>query len=295
MFQADPCCHDPFDGEKAQTPFQQALSQKLASDYVRRWNQRELCHPETGEQLTLDTQGQGGSACRYLLGKLEDSATAYFTALERGEWNAEYTVEQQIAGDYQRIVHTPGGDHVEPGEDKRGCVSWDGQRAHISDFTKYVQQACPRMKGTPAFDGLRGDAPENQLFGTENIHSVHFDPHMAGVMEELQEQFPQETAEFLPAYVACAEDEALNQRVKQMEPLHYLEQPERCCQAEHFRISVGSRDAHTSFLVSLGLALKLAETGKDVDYAFFWDEGHGQPGTPQQLIEWVDRICMGGK
>lgn len=89
------------------TPFQAALSKKLAAAYVDYFNSLRLKDPATGEVLTLDAGGRSGSGYDYLLARLEDSAADYLSRLERGELPERYTPADYLAGNYTHKVPAP--------------------------------------------------------------------------------------------------------------------------------------------------------------------------------------------
>lgn len=89
------------------TPFQAALSKKLAAAYVEYFNSLRLKDPATGEVLTLNADGRSGSGYDYLLARLEDSAADYLSRLERGELPERYTPADYLSGSYMHKVPAP--------------------------------------------------------------------------------------------------------------------------------------------------------------------------------------------
>lgn len=89
------------------TPFQAALSQKLADAYVNYFNSLGLKHPCTGAPLALNRDGRSGSGYDYLMGLLEDSVTDYLTRLERRELSERYSIEDYLQGQYTRKIPAP--------------------------------------------------------------------------------------------------------------------------------------------------------------------------------------------
>lgn len=53
---------------------------------------------------------------------------------------------------------------------------------------------------------------------------------------------------------------------------------------------MGASDADTAFTISLALALRLANTGKTVDYALVWDKPHCQADYPGEVCDWIERL-----
>lgn len=183
---------------------------------------------------------------------------------------------------------------VRPGTDKRSWLSWDGQKAHISDLDTYVLCHRRRMKPCTSFDMLEMNSGENQEFGTESADYMHFDVAVADALEALRERFPAEYAEYHDAFAAVRDDAALKERVRLTNPLSFIGGQEKSRQAAHYRIRVGAKDADTSLSVSMTLALKLANAGcGTVDYAMVWDKPHCEADYPGEVCDWIDRICEG--
>ncbi|MGM9538223.1 MAG: hypothetical protein ACI3VN_07825 [Candidatus Onthomonas sp.] len=101
------------------TPFQAALSRKLAAAYVRYFNSLGLVHPETGAPITLNEDGRSGSGYDYLMEQLEASATDFLTRLSRGQLPEAYSVEDYLQGSYTFKVPAPA---PGPGKGKKDDV-----------------------------------------------------------------------------------------------------------------------------------------------------------------------------
>lgn len=171
-------------------------------------------------------------------------------------------------------------------------LTWDGEKAVISDLDTYVLNHRRRMKPCTSFDKLDMDSGENQTFGTPEQDYVHFAPDIAGAIRELKEAYPDEYAKYAPAYDAAADDRALAERVRLLNPLSFIGTLEKSTQAKHYRIRVGASDADTSLSVSMMLALKLQNAGcGTVDYALVWDQPHSEADYPGEVLNWIDSIC----
>lgn len=331
----------------AMTPFQAALSKKLAAAYVDYFNGLGLKHPGAGAPLTLNSDGRSGTGYDYLMGLLEDSAADFLTRLEKGKLPEQYSVEDYLLGRYTHQVPAPKpdagpkkddvglhhagaavmmqtpdadgpdgekpmgppslGDLVSrppkgvpykglefpmvdaPGTDKTGWLSWDGKRAHISGLDDYILNHRRRMKPCTSFDTLGMDSGENQEFGTPEQDYLHFSEYIAPAIEELKEQFPDEYARYYEGFSKAAGDDALAERRLLINPMSLIESAKNA--AGFFRIRVGACDADTAFVISMALALKLAEAGKNVDYALVWDRPHCQADYPGEVCDWIEHIC----
>ena len=91
-FSADKTCEDsPAGPAETMTPFKEALSKKLAAQYVDYVNSLGLRHPRTGEALTLNPGGRSGSFYDYLMNCLSVSAADFLTQLESGKLTYTYS------------------------------------------------------------------------------------------------------------------------------------------------------------------------------------------------------------
>lgn len=333
------------------TPFQAALSQKLAAAYIPYFNGLGLKNPETGEPLVLNEDGRSGSGYDYLMTQLEKSAADYLSRLDRGELAEEYTSADYLTGNYVRKVHDAKSDggvyrlfqrlghegsrdrqgsgiqrgRAEqlclrllpslgdlmsrppkgipyhglefsmvdaPGTDKTEWLTWDGQKAVISDLDTYILNHRRRMKPCPSFDTLGMVSGENQEFGSQEQDHVHFDKYIPDLLESLKNEFPEECAKYAPAWAGIQRDDELDEKLRLINPMRYLNGDlSVCAPAGHYRINVGACDADTAFTVSMSLAVKLANLGKDVEYRLIWDKPHCEADYPFEVCDWVEKIC----
>ena len=177
------------------------------------------------------------------------------------------------------------------GTDKHAWLSWNGQRAIISDLDAYVLNHRRRMKPCTSFDKLDKDSGENQEFGTAAEDYVHFNPVLGEAIGALREIFPEEADTYEKA-CNVAGDAALADRVYLINPLNFIASGEQSNQARHYRIRVGASDADTSLSVAMTLAVKLANAGYPVDYALVWDQPHSEADYPGEVLSWIDSVCL---
>jgi hypothetical protein len=185
--------------------------------------------------------------------------------------------------------------HVPPmmevaGKDKSAWLSWDGTAATLKDLDSYVLNHRRRMKPCTSFDVLAKNSGENKVYGSAEDATVHFNVEISEALEELKEQFPKEYETYYEAYRTAVGNEALDRQKYLINPLNFIGSEEKSDAAEHYRIRVGASDADTSFSVSMTLACKLAQAGKDVDYALVWDQPHSEADYPGEVIDWIERI-----
>ena len=319
-FGADKTSEDCMSGPaETMTPFKEALSQKLSALYVDYVNSLGLKHPQTGEALTLNPDGRGGSFYDDLMDCLNASAARFLRRLP-------YPAADYLAGRYTYEAPAPHGGnahHAGPGvalderpmslgdmmsrppkgtpfverkpemiqkqgSDKR--LSWDGQNAVISSLDDYVLNHRRRMKPCTAFDALGMDSGENHVFGSPQTDYAHFNPAIGEAIEALRKDFPEEAEKYAQAF-DVSDDAALAERVFLINPMNYIGTKEQSAQAKHYRIRVGASDADTAFTVSMVLAVKLANAGYPVDYALVWDQPHSEADYPGEVLQWIDAIC----
>ena len=176
------------------------------------------------------------------------------------------------------------------GSDKRAWLSWDGQRAQVSDLDTYVLQHRRRMKPCTSFDKLTNDSGENQVFGSAKADYAHFNPVIGQAIASLRDAFPAEAAQYADAFDVGGNEE-LARRVALINPLNFITADARHPQAKHYRIRVGASDADTSLSVSMTLAVMLQNAGHPVDYALMWDQPHSEADYPGEILTWIDGIC----
>ncbi len=324
MFCADKECEDsPAGPAQVMSPFQEALSGKLAREYVTYFNDLNLKDPATGEVLCLNDDGRSGSAYDYLMNCINASATKYLKLLGEGKLSAEYGVEEYLSGAYTYLkygmpprakddapkgprptmgemqLRPPKGVSVEhrgpvmveaKGNDKGAWLTWSGEQAKVSSLDDYVMSHRRRMKSCPAFDALSMHSPENEVFGTKGAPFVHFSSVLARAVESLQEQFPEECAAYKATLVMQPDDPELERRVKLYNPWNYMSSGAEKIKTKHYRIRVGASDADTSFMIGMTLGVKLANLGFDTDYALVWEQPHCEADYPGEVCEWIESL-----
>ncbi len=136
------------------------------------------------------------------------------------------------------------------------------------DLKKYPA-AATRMKAAPAFDKIDLSSAENDEFATEKNSPRHFN-------EIVQKNFGGEMADA--------------DLIKIMNPLNFIGRAD-VTTAEHFRIRHGAVDRDTALAIPAILALKLQNSGVDVNFFSPWGRGHAGDYDLEQLFDWIDSIC----
>lgn len=133
------------------------------------------------------------------------------------------------------------------------------------DLKKYPA-AVTRMKAAPAFDKLDLSSGENDEFGTFRNEPRHFSTTL----------FSDNLA-----------DEKI---IRMMNPMNFIGRSD-VTTAKFFRIRHGAADRDTSLAIPAILALKLQNSGVNVDFFSPWARGHGGDYDLPELFAWIDFIC----
>lgn len=139
------------------------------------------------------------------------------------------------------------------------------------DLAKYAAWAT-RLKAAPAFDKFDRSSAENDEFGTTDNTPRHFTGFSLTRDKEAG------------ATMATWDD------VRRMNPMYFIGQQDVTV-APHWRIRHGAKDRDTSLAIPALLALKLQDSGYDVDFASPWGKGHADDYDLDALFDWADGIC----
>ena len=131
--------------------------------------------------------------------------------------------------------------------------------------------AATRMKAAPAFDKLNLSSAENDEFGSENNTPKHF--------SAISKQYESKTGEM-----------ADSETIKLMNPMNFIGNG-KAVTAKHFRIRHGAIDRDTALAITAILALKLQNSGVDVNFYSPWNRGHAGDYDLPELFNWIDSIC----
>ena len=151
-------------------------------------------------------------------------------------------------------------------------------------YLNYVVSTQP-LKTAPAFDtkGILGQTAsgENELFGDEKGGSVNFT--VFGAYKNGSE-LPKEVVD----------------NVYLMNPMNFIGTVENkdgkagekklATVAPHWYIRHGARDRDTGFPIPLNLALKLHNSGCDVNFLFAWNRPHSGDYALDELFTWLGGI-----
>ncbi|MBR1552137.1 MAG: alpha/beta hydrolase [Muribaculaceae bacterium] len=140
-------------------------------------------------------------------------------------------------------------------------------------YLNYVVSTQP-LKTAPAFDtrqvaGGRASG-ENEEFGDANGSSVNFTDYSA-------------------SKTGVVLTDEIRENVRLMNPMNFIDGGVADV-APHWYIRHGARDRDTSFPVPVNLALKLQNTGKDVNFLLAWNRPHSGDYALDELFEWIAGI-----
>ena len=143
----------------------------------------------------------------------------------------------------------------------------------MAKYLNYVVSTQP-LKTAPAFDtqGVAGQqaSGENDEFGDWTGSRVCFTQY--GAMKTGTTLTPD-----------------LQRNVRMMNPMNYIGD-KRSTVAQHWYIRHGARDRDTSFPVPINLALKLQNTGKDVNFLLAWNRPHSGDYALDEMFQWIKEI-----
>lgn len=207
--------------------------------------------------------------------KLRDAFPAYLNSLNlRDEQGKLLTLDKNGNGTFKNYIKQKYIESAQKalndGEDLSG-VSWVKiKRGKVIDvdLKKYAAVAT-RQKAAPAFDKIDLSSAENDEFGTENNSPRHF-------TEIINKNYGG----------AMADAEV----IKMLNPLNFIGRNDVTL-AEHFRIRHGAIDRDTALAIPAILALKLQNSGADVDFCSVWGVGHKGDYDLAEMFDWIDSIC----
>lgn len=151
--------------------------------------------------------------------------------------------------------------------DKSWITISDGKVVDL-DFEQY-KVYLGRMKTPGAFDAITLTTAENQLFGTEEIEFQHF-------------------TQYAMDHSAVNGTMADANLINMMNAMNYVSSNGS---SKFWRIRAGTKDSDTSGAISAILALKLQNSGRQVDYSLPWDVPHSGDYDLPELFAWINSIC----
>ena len=143
----------------------------------------------------------------------------------------------------------------------------------MGKYLNYVVSTQP-LKGVPAFDSYNVDGAaasgENGEFGNAQGSNVNFTSWSA-------------------EKAGTAVSEEVKENVRLLNPLYFIGDGVSSV-APHWYIRHGARDRDTAFSVSINLAAKLQNSGKDVNFKLPWNRPHSGDYALNELFAWMAEI-----
>ncbi len=167
----------------------------------------------------------------------------------------------------------------------------------ITRHAAYEEHSKTRGKEVGAIDAHKRAQGENQLFGTGDGESLHFDSVMAELLAD-NETYGAEYAEDLTALDSLGTD--MQTRINMYNPMYYLCEAydgyQTSTVATYWRIRSGIEQGDTALTTEVNLALALEQYGDlDVDFETVWAQAHTQAertgSASEQFIAWVNE-CL---
>jgi len=144
-----------------------------------------------------------------------------------------------------------------------------------------------RMKSPPAFDSIDSSSGENNLFGDKKSDSKHFTKFSFDIAnKDAIEYF--RTGKFNDKNNKIVVPKMADKNIiKMMNPMNYIDNN---TSTKYWRIRHGAIDKDTSLAIPAILALKLKNSGKIVNFAVPWGQGHGGDYDLEALFNWIDGV-----
>jgi len=144
-----------------------------------------------------------------------------------------------------------------------------------------------RMKSPPAFDSLDASSGENNLFGDKKSDSKHFTKFSFDINNKAAIDYFR-NGKFNDKNNKISVPKMADKNIiKMMNPMYYIDSN---TSTKYWRIRHGAVDKDTSLAIPAILALKLKNSGKVVDFASPWGQGHGGDYDLEELFNWIDNI-----
>ena len=311
------------EGTRADGTFTKLLSDDLSDAFVSYVNSIGLT--ADGEALNLCEGGDGdytsGSYYDHLQSVIEGSLNDFLA-----DTTFPYTTSPVAVGDSKRtsragessaaassrhggtagsVTFETAADYVASLNDEERWVSYDAttNTATITSIGAFVRRCRPASKDVGAFDALDRSQTENQLFCDSSSSARHFDKTMSQLLSDHKKEYasrPDFSADYARDYssdLATTDDLGVSMptRVNMYNPLYFLLDSYvgygTSRVAASWRIRIGIYQSDTSLATEVNLALALAMSDKNVDFATVWAQENGMversgDGTTN-FIQWI--------
>ena len=299
---------------RAEGTWTAALSGDLSRAFAENLNSLGLTNE--GNALTLENTAGGiygdGSYYRYLLGLVEDAASAFLstatfpytpsnTALRLGGFPGDgnlktdeaNVIAKAAAGDddskVASVTYSTRNDYIKALNTSYTWIRFNEltSKATITDLGAFISHVRAASEDVCAYDGITHVTAFNQLFGNADSDALHFDGMVLSKLTENQNSYEQLTgwdAEIIETWKSNLEQtDALKsttvQRMQMSDPLYYLsgnyEGFGKAKVAPYWAIQTGLFQNNVNFTseANLAAALKAYDGVKQVTLTPVWGEG----------------------
>ena len=143
----------------------------------------------------------------------------------------------------------------------------------MKKYLNYIVSTQP-LKSVPAFDSYNVDGAaasgENGEFGDAQGSNVNF-------------------TEWAAAKAGTAITDDIRQNAYLLNPMNFIG-TDKAKVAPHWYIRHGARDRDTAFPIPVNLALKLQNSGKDVNFKLPWNRPHSGDYALDELFQWLNGV-----
>ena len=307
------------EGTRADGTFTKLLSDDLSDAFVSYVNSIGLT--ADGETLNLCEGGEGdytaGSYYDHLQSVVEgslddflaDTTFPYTTSAAAGDSKrtsrASAAASPGHGGTAGSFTFETAADYVSSLNDGERWVTYDAatNTATITSIGAFVRRCRPVSRAVGAFDALDRSQTENQLFCDSSSSARHFDKTMSQLLSDHKKEYascPDFSPDYAQDYSAdlATADElgvSMSTRVNMYNPLYFLLDSYvgygTSRVADSWRIRSGVYQGDTSLTTEVNLALALAMSDKNVDFATVWGQGNGaverSGDSTSNLIQWI--------
>lgn len=211
----------------------------------------------------------------------------------------------------QSVIYNAVTDYVSDLNTGDWWLTYNQRRAtvQITSLGEFVRHLKTAAKGVGAFDAPDRSTIQNQLFGVDDVGSLHFSRMMSDQIVQSRESYAEGEDwddEFVQDWTSDlterdALDTSMDMRMNMFNPLYFLcgyyQGFGSAAVAPYWRINSGLFQTDTSLCTEVNLALALGQYDgvKSVRFTPVWGQGHvlaEVSGTPENnLIDWVASCC----
>ncbi|MFK4098769.1 subtype B tannase [Streptomyces sp. NPDC019531] len=154
-------------------------------------------------------------------------------------------------------------------------ITWKNGKAGFT-WADFLTHVGARKKTTPAFDAFDLSAGENNEFGVGTTKARHFTAY--GLKNDTT------------GVTSTRLDSDIPEKLNLMNPMYHLVEKANPQRTKHWWIRLGTSDTDTSHIISANLAAAAAGLGDNVNYLYYWDQGHGANIDLPDFVAWIAKV-----